>query len=167
MADLKYVTYCGLYCRLCSTVGRIPQQASALRESLEKGGWEQFGEFVVPGFKEFWAALETLSELGETCPGCRGGCGAPDCGIRRCAQDRGVEVCSACADFPCERIEQFGRAYPHLIADARYQQEVGLETWVQEQELRCCTGFCHDDIRRPSVPLWGAPEADGGEPRGG
>ena len=149
MDDLRYVTYCGLHCMLCSNMGRVPEQASALRETLKKDGWECFGEHAMPGFKEFWAALERLSRFAETCPGCRGGCGPPDCGIRKCAREREVAVCSACADFPCERIEELGRAYPHLIPDARRQQEIGLEAWVEEQEQRRRTGFCHADIRRP------------------
>ncbi len=149
MDDLRYLTYCGFHCMLCSTMSRIPEQASALRTQLLRDGWDEFGEYVVPGFKEFWATLETLSKFAETCPGCRGGCGAPDCGIRQCAQERGVELCSACTDFPCERLEEFGNAYPHLISDARRQQEIGLEAWVEEQEQRRSTGFCHSDIRRP------------------
>ncbi len=149
MADMRYVTYCGLHCSLCTIMGRIPAQASALRETMRKDGWEHFGECALPGFKDFWAALERLSQYDKTCPGCRGGCGRPDCAVRQCAQEREVEVCSACADFPCERIEELGRAYPDLIPDARRQQEIGLEAWVAEQEERCRTGFCHADIRRP------------------
>ena len=34
MTELKYVTYCGLYCRLCANLARIPQPSAALRETL-------------------------------------------------------------------------------------------------------------------------------------
>ena len=160
MADLQYVAYCGLHCKLCCTMSRIPQQASALRETLSKGGWEHFGEFVMSDFRGFWADLEMLCELAETTQGCKGGCGAPDCGIRACARERGVEVCSECPEFPCERVQTLGRAYPHLIADGRRQQEIPLEAWVAEQEQRARTGFCHCDIRNPSEPLWGQDDQD-------
>jgi hypothetical protein len=43
MADLTLVTHCGLYCGLCSERGRIPQQASALRELMAKEGYENWG----------------------------------------------------------------------------------------------------------------------------
>jgi hypothetical protein len=36
--DLDQVTYCGLYCPLCAERGRIPRQASILKESMAKEG---------------------------------------------------------------------------------------------------------------------------------
>lgn len=149
MDKLKHVTYCGLYCRLCANFARIPRQASALRDTMRRDGWEDYGPHVLPGFKEFWAALGRLSRLDRTCPGCRGGCGPPHCEIRPCARERGVEVCSACEDFPCARIEPLAARYPNLISDALRQREIGLEAWIKEQEDRCRRGFAYGDIRHP------------------
>ena len=112
MTDLKYVTYCGLYCRLCATLARIPQQSSALRETLQKEGWEYFGQYCVHGFKEFWAALEKLSQSDKTCKGCRGGCGDPDCGIRKCARERQVEVMLLLWGVPLPKDSGLGEAIP-------------------------------------------------------
>ena len=89
MQDLTYVTYCGLYCKLCDNLARIPPQASSLHKTLQKGGWEYFGPDLISGFKEFWAVLEQLSQVDPNFKGCRGGkCGNPDCSIRKCAQSR-------------------------------------------------------------------------------
>ncbi len=150
MADLKYVTYCGLYCRLCAELARIPQQATALRETLRKEGWEFFCESVVPGFEEFWTVLEKLSHADKTCKGCRGGCGDPSCSIRKCAQERKVELCSSCGEYPCSHIEKLAARYPNLISDGTRQRQIGIERWVEEQEQRCRTGFCYADVRHPS-----------------
>ena len=147
MPDLKYVTYCGLYCRLCDNLARIPQQASALYKTLLKGGWEYFGPDCISGFREFWAGLEQLSRVDPDFKGCRGGCGNPHCDIRKCAQSRKVELCSSCNDYPCGHIEELAKRYPNLIGDGRRQQEIGLEKWIQEQEERCKAGFCYADIR--------------------
>ena len=152
MADLKYVTYCGLYCRLCSNLARIPQQAAALRETLQKEGWEYWGQHALRGFAEFWDALERLSQSDNTCKGCREGCGDPECGIRKCARKKRVEVCSSCTQYPCHQIEALAKRYPNLIADGTRQRQIGIETWVEEQELRCRTGFCYADIRYPPGP---------------
>ncbi len=43
MVDLRFVTYCGLYCGLCTERGRIPRQAAALRELMRKEGYETWG----------------------------------------------------------------------------------------------------------------------------
>ena len=150
MIDLKFVTYCGLYCRLCSNLARIPQQSAALRQTLRKDGWELFGESLVPGFREFWAVLERLSQIDMTCRGCRGGCGDPLCSIRQCAQEKSVEVCSSCAEYPCSRIEHLAARYPNLISDGTRQRQIGLGKWVEEQEQCRGTGFCHADVRHPA-----------------
>ena len=148
MEDLTYVTYCGLYCKLCDNLARIPQQASSLHKTLQKGGWEYFGSHIMSGFKEFWAGLEQLIQVDSKFKGCRGGeCGDPGCNIRQCAQSRHIELCSSCDDYPCNHIHKLAKRYPNLIADGTRQKEVGSNKWIQEQEARCETGFCYCDIR--------------------
>lgn len=150
MPDLTHVTYCGLYCRLCANLARIPRESSALRDTLQREGWEYFGQYCVPNFTEFWAALGKLSQWDKTCQGCRGGCGNPACEIRKCAQERKMELCSSCPEYPCQRIGDLARRYPNLISDGRRQKDIGLDKWIQEQEERCRAGFCYADIRYPS-----------------
>lgn len=147
MADLKHVTYCGLYCKLCANMARIPQQAGELRETLRREGFQHFGESVYEDFSEFWKVLEALEESGESCPGCRGGCGWPQCPMRKCAREKGLDVCSQCDEYPCEHVQELARRYPNLIADGMRQREVGLDRWIQEQEARRQTGFCYSQIR--------------------
>jgi len=146
MANLEMVTYCGLYCGLCAQRGRIPQQASILKESLSKEGMEYWGS-EIPGFQEFWGFLSDLSDADKSCPGCRQGGGPPFCGIRKCAQEKGVEVCVNCDEYPCHRIEGLAKGYPTLIADGQRMLEIGVDTWVNEQEERAQTGFAYVDIR--------------------
>ncbi|MCR4407622.1 MAG: hypothetical protein NUW24_12000, partial [Anaerolineae bacterium] len=38
---LEEVAYCGLYCGLCASRRRIPQQAAALRETLRREGYDR------------------------------------------------------------------------------------------------------------------------------
>jgi len=151
MAEMKYVTFCGLYCRLCAHMARMPGQARALRDTMRKEGWEHFGEGVHRGFGEFWRILQELGADDETCPGCRGGCGDPGCEIRTCARERQVEICPLCDDFPCTHIEQLARRYPTLIADGARLREIGIDRWLAEQEERRATGFAYADIRCPDL----------------
>jgi len=151
MADLKYVTYCGLYCKLCTTIARAPRQARDLRDTMRRDGWEHYGEMVHPGFGDFWRILNELGADDETCLGCRGGCGRPDCEIRVCARERQVEICPLCDDCPCERVEALGRSYPTLIADGARLRAVGIDAWIAEQEERRATGFAYADIRCPDA----------------
>lgn len=143
--ELEFVTYCGLYCGLCAGRARIPKRAAALQEAMAEEGWPDWGAGI-PGFAEFWRFLEGLQDDGG-CPGCRAGGGPPECQIRNCARQRGLELCSQCPDFPCPRIEALGAIYPILIADNRRVQVVGLEQWLSEQKERARRGVVYADIR--------------------
>jgi hypothetical protein len=132
--QLEFVTYYGLHCDLYAERTRIPQQAAALRQAMAEEGWPYWGH-TVPGFGQFWEFLEGLYANGG-CPGCRAGGGYPECKIRACARERGLELCSQCPDFPCERVEALSARYPTLIADNLRLQAVGLERWLDEQRER-------------------------------
>jgi hypothetical protein len=143
--DLQFVTYCGLYCELCAERARIPQRAAALQEAMAGEGWPYWGH-TVPGFAAFWAFLEKLHADGG-CPGCRAGGGFPECQMRVCARERGLEMCNQCPDFPCDHIEALGARYPTLVADNQRLQAVGLDQWLDEQRERARRGFAYADIR--------------------
>ncbi len=146
MADIRLVTYCGLYCGLCAQCNRIPKQAAALRETMRREGWEFWGP-ELPGFEVFWQFLGHLVEA-EAHSSCREEvCGPPSCAIRDCAKERGVTVCPFCEEYPCQRIEALAQRYVMLLADGQRMRQIGLERWIVEQEDRRSTGFVYADIR--------------------
>jgi len=146
MDKLEQVTYCGLYCGLCSQRNRIPERAKSLRYSMQKEGWDIWGQDQ-PRFKEFWSFLGRLADSESQCS-CRGGkCGPPFCGIRKCAQEKGIDVCPFCGEYPCERILGIARGYPTMLSDAQRMRDKGMDTWIQEQEERHKTGFAYVDVR--------------------
>jgi len=111
MNKLKYVTYRGLYCKLCSNIAR--------KEIMEKGGWKYFGEYEIEVVMQFWNVLEKLSTLDRDARGCKGGCGPPNCEIRKCAQERNIITCAFCPDFPFELVEELDRKYPIVIKNLK------------------------------------------------
>ena len=147
MDNLDLVTYCGLYCELCAQRGRIPTQATALKESMAKEGWDFFGEYIYDDFEDFWKILDTLSDKNSSCPGCRQGGGDPECKIRDCARENKVDVCPLCDDYPCDLIKEFDKVYPLTISDGNRMSEIGLEAWIEEQKERARSGFIYADIR--------------------
>jgi hypothetical protein len=142
--DLRLVTYCGLHCDLCSSRGRMPKQAAALRDAMRTEGWEFWGN-EVPGFKDFWQFLNVMVD--KPCPGCRQGGGPPFCGIRKCARKKGLDLCIECKEWPCSRIEGLAAGYVNLIADSERHKRIGTAKWLKEQQARAKTGFCYCDIR--------------------
>ena len=147
MLDLKQVTYCGGYCGLCAQCNRIPKQAGALRESMQKEGWDQWGKKENPRFEEFWRFLGDLAQS-ESRFSCREGtCGPPFCIIRKCAPEKGVDACPFCDEYPCERILGIAKGYVTMLTDGKRMKEIGLDKWIEEQEERRSTGFAYVDIR--------------------
>jgi hypothetical protein len=142
--NLRLVTYCGLHCDLCSSRGRMPKQAAALRDTMRTEGWEFWGN-EVPGFKDFWQFLNGM--IDKPCPGCRQGGGPPFCGIRKCARAKGLDLCIQCKEWPCSRIDGLAAGYVTLIADSERHKRIGTAKWLKEQEARAKTGYCHCDIR--------------------
>jgi hypothetical protein len=147
MDQLEFVAYCGLYCGLCAERTRIPERAAALQQAMAEEGWPFWGP-TFPDFVEFWRFLEQLGTNGG-CPGCRAGGGNPQCPIRICARERGVELCSQCPDLPCEHVEALAARYPTLLADNRRLQALGLARWLEEQAERARRGVVYADIRYP------------------
>ncbi len=145
---MKMVTYCGLYCDLCSQRARIPELAKNLKDILTKEGFEFWGKEVA-GSEQFWEFLGNLSDTNKSCPGCRQGGGNPDCDLRKCAIEKGAEICCLCKEFPCERINDFSKVYPTVISDGQRLKEIGTDAWIEEQKARKKTGFAYCDIRNP------------------
>jgi hypothetical protein len=146
MADLTQVTYCGLYCGLCSARCRIPRHSRELRDAMAKEGWAEWGTNV-PGFTGFWAFLGGIADGESNCSCRERDCGPPFCGIRKCARTRGVEVCAFCSEYPCHRILGLAKGYVMMLADGQRMREIGMDAWIAEQEARRASGFCYCDTR--------------------
>jgi len=146
MERLSEVGYCGVYCPNCGARCRLPQRAAALITTMKAGEYDDWGHGL-EGFTTFWKFLHGLADVSEP-KRCRNEiCGAPNCGMRKCAKDKGIEACPLCADYPCEMIQTFSRSEPTLIFDGQRMGEIGLEQWIDEQEARKLNGFCYDDMR--------------------
>jgi hypothetical protein len=146
MADLRQVTYCGLYCGLCSSCNRVPKQSRDLRDTLRKEGMEAWGQSM-PDFEQFWRFLNGLAESESRCSCREKTCGPPFCTIRKCAPEKNVKVCPFCDEYPCERILGLAKGYVMMLADGKRMKEIGIEKWIEEQEERKATGFAYLDIR--------------------
>ncbi|MGB9675816.1 MAG: DUF3795 domain-containing protein [Candidatus Bathyarchaeales archaeon] len=73
--------------------------------------------------------------------------GLPDCQIRSCAKEKGIEVCPQCKNYPCTLIKSLSEHYPTLIQDGKRMQTVGVKKWVREQEEMVKRGVVYADIR--------------------
>ena len=139
----KYICYCGLYCENCAVKAKVEPAARVLYEEMKKAGFEEIIG-MIPGGGEFWPFLRDLAETG-ACVSCREGSGNPGCAVRICAQAKGVEVCAACAEYPCALFEEMFAVYPILRDDNALLFEKGMDEWAKLQNSRCASGFTYSD----------------------
>ncbi len=139
----KYICYCGLYCENCATKAKVEPAAKVLYTEMKAAGFEDVIRFI-PGGDGFWMFLKDMAESG-TCISCREGSGNPDCAIRICAKDKGVEICASCESYPCGHFTELFGGYPNLKHDNALFQEKGLEAWGELQDERRASGYTYTD----------------------
>jgi hypothetical protein len=124
---------CGLYCGACyHHRASLPEGQHLLEEAAHQG-----------------CALEGFS-----CQGCRSDVlyvhpGCARCEIRACTDEKSVEHCGLCHEFPCDRLQAFqsdGRIHHRdVLAQLEELQANGPDRWLAEQTKRwtcqCGAGF--------------------------
>jgi len=100
----RQIAVCGLDCGSCD-IFRVPNDPEAARgvaEWFRQRGWIKEGE-----------GAEDVVKRAPYCLGCRGDRAvhwSPDCWILKCCVDeRGLDHCSECSEFPCERLSEWAK----------------------------------------------------------
>ncbi len=93
---------CGLECRECSIY---------LARSDENVAHDVMDWFIEMGWLDGEMDVEEFMSDGPYCLGCHGDRDthwSPDCWILHCCVDeKGLDNCSECDEFPCERLERW------------------------------------------------------------
>lgn len=125
--DASLAGICGVYCGACPV-------------------YQAWAEQDLPKLAALAASLGTTTDR-LMCTGCRtpaAFCFGGDCEIKVCAQHRAVVFCPDCEDYPCERIHRarMGETYRKALSrDAARLHEVGVTTWLREEDARWrCSG---------------------------
>lgn len=136
----KRLAPCGLHCGKCFafTDGDISDYSKRLSESL--GNFDAYAERFVelldepifrkyPDFKKFLGHLSTGS-----CNGCRAErCKLfKSCNVRACSEDKGVDFCFLCDEFPCDKTGFDEHLYKRHIRINERMQEIGVVTYYEE-----------------------------------
>ena len=139
--EYKYTCYCGLYCENCATKARVEPAAKVLPLEMEKAGFEDIMQYLPEG-DAFWRFLSGMAAEG-CCASCREGSGDPGCSIRLCAQQKKVELCALCDEYPCPRFDDFFEGYPVLRQDNALLRDQGMDAWGRMQDERRAKGFAY------------------------
>ena len=137
----KYTCYCGLYCENCAVKVKVEPAAKVLYEEMKKAGFEEIIH-MIPGGDNFWPFLKGMAVDG-VCISCREGSGNPRCAVRKCAQEKNVEMCALCESYPCELFARYFEGYPNLVLDNSVLREQGIDAWAKLQDERRARGFTY------------------------
>jgi hypothetical protein len=144
--DKNYCCYCGLYCENCATKAKVEPAAKVLYAEMKKAGFEDVIHFLPDGEK-FWSFLKGMAEQG-ACVSCKAGSGDPGCVIRKCAIEKGVEMCAFCEDYPCDNFTKYFEALPVFKHDNALLKEEGWEAWSKLQDERKAKGFTYTETKQ-------------------
>jgi len=145
----RYACYCGLYCEHCAVKAKIEPAAKVLYNEMKKAGFEDVINYI-PGGEGFWPFLKSMAENG-LCLSCKEGSGNPGCAVRLCAQEKGVEMCAFCEDYPCDKFAAFLKAtvgYAVLEQDNALLRDKGWDAWLELQAKRRVAGFTYSEESR-------------------
>jgi hypothetical protein len=139
---------CGLSCQKCFAYvdGDIRRLSSELKEKLGNfGNYAKRYEALldVPLFEKYADFQEVLDYLAsENCRGCRNEqCKMfKDCGVRNCHQEKQVDYCYLCDDFPCDRTNFDEQLYQAWVRINEIIRDQGIEKYYEKT------------LRRPRYP---------------
>ncbi len=128
---------CGLSCRKCfaNTEGHIAVLSHQLQDRL--GAFDVYAQrfsAFLPAFEEYPPFKELLAYLAQGhCAGCRSGtCLYPNCGVTACYQEKDVDFCFQCEEFPCEKTNFDPHLERRWVRMNERMREIGVEAYYEE-----------------------------------
>lgn len=137
---LDSLSPCGLNCKKCFARedGDIRKYSLKLREKL--GNFDAYAERFVtlldnPIFKKY-GDFKTMLDFfaSENCKGCRKeNCKLfKSCGVRGCHQEKNIDFCFQCDDFPCENTNFDENLQKRWIQLNEKIRKIGIEEFYAE-----------------------------------
>lgn len=139
------ITYCGIYGGTCARwyeYTAFRDLANVFAEWVDAQSYQYWMPVHVKEFdyNEFRKGLDFFSRpdawlVCHKC--CKGGEGNPECEIRICCKDKGVEICFECDDFPCDKVKGDKR----MLERAKEYKRLGKKKWLKRQKEKAKLGF--------------------------
>lgn len=103
----KMIAYCGLVCSDCPAYKATQADDDKLREETAKKWSEMFHADIKPAYINCDGCPTDSKRLFGYCAQCE---------IRKCAREKGLESCAACAEYPCAKLSDFLKNAPEAQA---------------------------------------------------
>lgn len=124
--EFREDSYCGLFCGACDSL--LSTREGTL-EDLAEGSRYSPQELFCQGCKS--SATNVFCKK---------------CSIRQCAQEKKLEFCYMCAEYPCEKLKCFrSDSHPHhsvVLRNLRSISSMGARKWLEQQRIRWQCSSC-------------------------
>jgi hypothetical protein len=150
MDNKELVTYCGAYCGECALFPgftALREAAKALNELIEIHGLQNWiprawlpeaeNKFDFAEFRKGLSFFSNAESFFVCRKRCKEGGGFAECIMRQCCQERGLDVCFDCADFPCDKVPW----NPTMIKRAGEYKKLGRDKWLRQEAKKAKQGF--------------------------
>ena len=135
---------CGLSCEKCfaHVDGDIRRYSLKLKEKLgnfdiyAKGFSTLLGDPIFKKYPDFKEILDYFAS--ENCKGCRNEqCKLfKSCGVRGCHQEKQIDYCYQCEEFPCDRTNFDKRLHTTWVRLNKKIKETGIEQFYEKARTR-------------------------------
>ena len=128
--NFKLDSYCGIYCGACEIM-RVFRFGDVKKAAKE---WDMKPEEI----RCYGCKTNDVSSYSK------------DCDFKKCAEDKGVNFCFECENFPCQKLLDFENDecshHTGVLKNLEFIKKSGLKNWLMQQELRwkcanCGTNF--------------------------
>jgi hypothetical protein len=150
MDNEDLMTYCGGYCGECALFSgftALRETASVLSELVDIHGLQNWipqawlpeaeNKFDFTEFRKGLAFFSNAESFLVCRKCCKEGGGFHECLMRKCCQERGIDICFDCGDFPCNKVEW----HPRMIKRADAYKKLGKDKWLRQEEKKANKGF--------------------------
>ncbi|MFX0065957.1 MAG: DUF3795 domain-containing protein [Candidatus Hermodarchaeota archaeon] len=134
---LNILAPCGLNCRKCFAYSEGDIKHSSIQLQTLLGSFDRYAERFskfLPIFKNYPSFKELLTYFTQVdCKGCRkGSCEYPNCGVIKCYQDKKVDFCFQCDEFPCEKTNFDPDLKRRWIEMNTEMKKIGVEAYFDK-----------------------------------
>ena len=120
---------CGLHCGICTMYRAYHDRNLSLWQETPKNFRKQLGLGDEVDFKDIACEGCRSSMLFEYCA---------QCSIRKCVlEEKGLDWCYQCEDFPCEMLLDFQSYWRMpIVENLREIKEIGLDKWLEQKDKK-------------------------------
>jgi hypothetical protein len=110
---------CGQFCGDCKIYIAYSTEDARAQNEIAKGIGKIKGRSVSPEQVKCLGCKGTMTSLWRN-----------GCFIRGCAEERGVEFCYQCQNYPCEQLQDHFESCPESQTNLRVISKIGPDAWL-------------------------------------